>query len=158
MAVRHGQEQFLAQPFRPQDLLLLFAGGTEAPTPAREGNEDAPSALGAPKAGEPVLEQPALQELQQHSFDHRAQLPVLPLEPGWPDSQHLLEVLLHEAVKQRLAWPPRLVDTAADLHAQPTAGGRGTGDKRERPSRPALPTRVAVWATHWSDEVPSLTP
>jgi len=83
---------------------------------------------------------------------------VLPLEPGWPDSQQLLEVLLHEAVKRRLAWPPRLVDTAADLHAQPTAGGRGTGDKRERPSRPALPTRIAVWATHWSDEVPSLTP
>src|SRR5262245_57553723 len=52
----------------------------------------------------------------------------------------------------------RQAATAADLHAQPTAGGRGTGDKRERPSRPALPTRIAVWATHWSDEVPSRTP
>jgi hypothetical protein len=43
------------------------------------------------------------------------------------DAEELLHVLLDEAVKRRLARPPRSVDPARDLHAQPEAGGRGTG-------------------------------
>jgi hypothetical protein len=44
----HGSEQLLAQPFGPQELFLLLAGGAEAAAPAGEGNQHAPSTLGAP--------------------------------------------------------------------------------------------------------------
>jgi hypothetical protein len=60
-------------------------------------------------------------------------------EAGWPDSQQLLEVLLHEAVERRLARPSRLVDPTADYHSSRPAGGRVSGDSRRGrcPSRPA---------------------
>ena len=69
----------------------------------------------------------AREEPAQHPLDHRPQRAMLPDEAGGPDSQQLLEVLLDQTVERRLPRPPRLVDPAGDLHAQPEAGGRGTG-------------------------------
>ncbi len=56
-----------------------------------------------------------------------------------PDPQQFLEVRLDQAKQRRVARPPRSVDPARDLHAQPEAGGRvaGTRSKRSLP-----PTRA----------------
>jgi hypothetical protein len=37
-------------------------------------------------------------------------------------TEELLEMVLDEPEERRLPWPPRLVDPAGDLHAQPRAG------------------------------------
>ncbi|HEX9186397.1 MAG TPA: hypothetical protein VGB87_04955 [Vicinamibacteria bacterium] len=79
-----------------------------------------------------MLEEAALEELAQDPFHHRPQGPMLPDEAGGPDLQQLLEVLLDQPEEWRLPRPPRLVDPTGDLHAQPEAGGRGTGGKRRR--------------------------
>jgi len=82
--------------------------------------------------GEAVFEKAAAPELPQHPLDHRPQRPVAPGEALGPDPQQLLQVALHEPVERRLARAPRLVDPAANLHAQTQAGGRGAGAKGNR--------------------------
>jgi hypothetical protein len=124
VAVGDGSEQLVAQPFGPKKLLLLLAGGAEAAATAGERDQHAPAALGTPQPeGEAVLEEAALEELAQDPFHHRPQGPVLPDEAGGPHAQQLLEVLLDQTEERRLARPPRLVDPAGDLHAQPETGG-----------------------------------
>jgi hypothetical protein len=75
-----------------------------------------------------------LQELAQHPLDDWSQGSVLPYEAGRPDAKQLFQVLFDEPMKRRLARSPRPVDPASDLHAQPRAGGRGTGRRERRPS------------------------
>jgi hypothetical protein len=87
------------------------------------------------------------EKLAQHPLHHRAQRTLGACEALWPHPQQLLEVLLHQPEKRRLPRPPRPVHPASDLHAQPVAGGRGTGTKRRRPSRPSLPTMARVCAS-----------
>ena len=60
---------------------------------------------------------------------------MLPVEAGGPDAQQLLEVLLHQTEQRRLTRPPRPVDPASDLHAQPQAGGRVAGTNGGRTAR-----------------------
>ena len=63
-----------------------------------------------------------------------------------PHAQQLLEVLLHQTEKRRLARPSRLVDPTADLHTSRPAGGRASGENRRGPcpSRPAPGGREEV--------------
>jgi hypothetical protein len=110
VAVGDGSEELLAQPFGPEELLLLLAGGAEAAATAGKGDEYATAALGAPQPREAVLEEAALEELAQDPFHHRPQGPMLPDEAGGPDSQQLLEVLLDQPEEWRLPRSPRLVD------------------------------------------------
>jgi len=63
-----------------------------------------------------------------------------------PDAQQFLEVLLDQTIERGLFGPSRLVDPAADLHARPEAGGRGTGGKGRRASGPRPPTTAQVYA------------
>jgi hypothetical protein len=77
--------------------------------------------------GEAMLDQPAPHEPSQHALDHGPERAVPSGEPLWIHAQGLLEVLLDQSEKRRLARPPRLVDPTGDLHAQPRTGGRGTG-------------------------------
>ena len=84
MAVRDSQQHFVAQPLGPQELLLLLARGAEAAATAGEGDQNALAALRTPQPCKAVLEKPALEELPQHSFDHRPQRPMLPNEARRP--------------------------------------------------------------------------
>jgi hypothetical protein len=68
-------------------------------------------------------EKTAAQELPQHPLDHRPQRPVAPREAKGPDAPQLIELALDELIQRRLVRPPRLIDPASDLHAQPEAVG-----------------------------------
>jgi hypothetical protein len=74
-----------------------------------------------------VLEKAPFQEPAQHPLDGGAEWAMLLGEAVGVDAEKLPDVLLDEAAQRRLARPPRPVDPARDLHAQPEAGGRGTG-------------------------------
>ena len=63
--------------------------------------------------------QTAREELPQDPVHNGAQGAVGAGEPLGPDAQELLDVLLHETEKRGLPRPPRPVDPASDLHAQP---------------------------------------
>ena len=143
VAVGDRGEHLLAQPLGPQDLPLLLARGAERPPAAGERHQHAPPALAAPEAGEAVLEQAAAQELPQHPLDHRSKRPVLPCEALGPDPQQLLQVALDELEQRRLARLSRPVDPAADLHAQPRAGGRVAGTDPQADSPPLTWARLA---------------
>jgi hypothetical protein len=91
-----------------------------------------------------VLDEAAAHERPQHPLDHRPQGPVASRETLGPRVQQLLEVLFKQTVQRGLARPPRLVDSAADLHAQPEAGGRVAGGKGGDTPRSDLPTTRQV--------------
>ena len=141
MTVGDRSQQLLAQPLRPQELLLLLARGAEAAPATGEGHENAPAALGAPQPGEAVLEEATLEELAQHPLDDRAQGAAGASEAPRPKTQQVLEVLFDQTEERRLTRPPWPIDAADNLHAEPEAGGRGTGGKGVWPSRSDLPTR-----------------
>jgi hypothetical protein len=52
VAMWNGREHFLLQPFRPQELALLFARRAKGPSAARERSQHARPARGAPKPRE----------------------------------------------------------------------------------------------------------
>ncbi len=59
------------------------------------------------------------EELPQDPLHNGAQGAVGAGEPPGPDAQQLLDMPFDEPEKRRLPRPPRAVDTAGDLHAQP---------------------------------------
>jgi hypothetical protein len=65
-----------------------------------------------------VFEHAALQELPQHSLDHRAQRPMLSGEAPRPSPQQLLEVLLDQAKERRLARTPRRSNPAGHARGE----------------------------------------
>ncbi len=66
-----------------------------------------------------MFDEPTAHEAAQHALDHGAERAVHPGEPLRIHTEKLLEVLLDEPEERRLPRPPRFVDTAGDLHAQP---------------------------------------
>ena len=79
-------------------------------------------------------------------LDHWAQGPVGAYEALGPQAQQVLEVLLDQTEKRRLARPSRPVDPTGDLHTSRPAGGRAPGESRRGacPSRPACGGREQV--------------
>ena len=63
--------------------------------------------------------QTAREELPQDPLHNGAQGAVGAGEPLGPDAQQLLDMPFDETEKRRLSRPPRPIDTASDLHAQP---------------------------------------
>ncbi len=82
-----------------------------------------------------MFDETTAHEAAQHALDHGAQRAVHLGEPLRIDAEKVLEMLLDEPEQRRLPRPPRPVDPAGDLHAQPRAGGRDTGRKRRRTVR-----------------------
>jgi hypothetical protein len=65
-----------------------------------------------------MFDQATAHEPAQDPLDHRPQGPVLPGEARGPDSQQLLQVLLHQTEERGLARPSRLVDHRAWLEVE----------------------------------------
>jgi hypothetical protein len=114
------------EPLRPQELALLLARRAKRP-----------------------------HEAAQHPLDHRAKETMLSGKADGPDSQQLLEVLLHQTVEGGLLGPSRLVDPTADLHTSRPAGRRASGENGRGccPSRPAPGGRKAVSNPSGSERV-----
>jgi hypothetical protein len=66
-----------------------------------------------------MFDEPTAHETAQDALDHGTQRAVGLGEAFRIDAEKLLEVLLDEPVKRRLARSPRPVAPAGDLHAQP---------------------------------------
>jgi hypothetical protein len=79
------------------------------------------------RRAKPCSTSPAPQEPSQHALDHGPERAVPSGELLWIHAQELLEMLLDQSEKRRLARSPWPVDPTGDLYAQPPTGGRGTG-------------------------------
>ena len=79
-----------------------------------------------------MFDEPTAHEAAQHALDYGAERAVGLGEPLQMHTEKLLNVLLHLPEERRLARPPRLVDPAGDLHAQPGPGWAQSGGSAQR--------------------------
>jgi hypothetical protein len=133
VTMREGLEHLFAQPLRPQERALLLARRGEIPSATRVRDQVARPTARTPSSGEAPCHVATLDEAAQHAFDDGAQGAVLLGEAFSVHTQEVLDVLADEAEEGRLLGLPGPVDSGADLHACPKAGGRVRRESRTSP-------------------------